>query len=135
MGHVIRFSACPPSGRRGPPPSLYKHAGGKKNKVNVTKALPAPAQGTDPGVRIHGTNVFTINSQAFLVMLLLLLRIVQVLDETKWARECLRTAADGTFLRKCVRRFLARWSVCPARVASSVLLAFKKPVYKGPLIL
>lgn len=68
-------------------------------------------------------------------MLLLLLRIVQVLDETKWARECLRTAADGTFLRKCVRRFLARWSVCPARVASSVLLAFKKPVYKGPLIL
>lgn len=90
MGHVIRFSACPPSGRRGPPPSLYKHAGGKKNKVNVTKALPAPAQGTDPGV--HGTNVFTINSQAFLVMLLLLLRIVQVLDDTKWAR----TAAERT---------------------------------------
>lgn len=107
MGHVIRFSACPPSGRRGPPPSLYKHAGGKKNKVNVTKALPAPAQGTDPGVRIHGTNVFTINSQAFLVMLLLLLRIVQVLDETKWAR----TAAEGTS-QVCARRF--RW--CPEPV-------------------
>lgn len=59
-------------------------------------------------------------------MLLLLLRIVQVLDETKWAR----TAAERT---SQVCAHVSLLCVPRAKPVLRVLLAFNKPVYKGIL--